>query len=318
MKKAVKTTFAIISAMMLLLSGCGKNGAPASANQPDADFTGINVIFDLKIDENTGVVLESIADVFSEPDVRSERVTQVICNQPVSILEEGGEWLLINTADGSRGWIRAKYITKNIASIYGRTYSHEIVITSKEKSIYSHASGGVTLLEAAMGSVFLAFNEDDGAYEVYLPGNRTGWVSGSGIIHINKEDEISVTTGHDFATSALKFKGVSYLYNGVGFLGVDSAGLNYICAFVNGIKLPRTLEEQAEYGEKVDIENKRMGDILFFHEPKSEDKAVFSAIVVDGGGDSLIYCNSSVGYVKTGTLSDFDSQGYIIKARRIF
>jgi hypothetical protein len=317
MNKVLKSASLIIfSVVMLLFSGCSGKGTPALSFQADASHFSEEAVFGIKMDESAGVVLESIADVFAEPDIKSDRVTQVICNQPVSILEESGGWLLVDTVDGSRGWINSKNVIKDVSSVFGRTYFHKIVVTGKEKSLYSNASGGVTVLEAAMGSVFLAFNESGAAYEVYLPGNRTGWISGSGIIHVNKNDAIPVTYGGDFVASALKFKGTSYLYNGAGPHGIDSAGLNYTCAFVNGVKLPRTLEKQAEYGEDVDLENVRPGDIIFFHDPKSDGKVAFSGIV--RSGDSLIYCNSTVGYVKVGSLSDAELKGYGLKAKRIF
>ena len=40
-----------------------------------------------------------------------------------------------------------------------------------------------------------------------LPGNKTGWLRGSGIIHVGLGEMIPVTNAEDFASTALRLKG---------------------------------------------------------------------------------------------------------------
>ena len=76
------------------------------------------------------------------------------------------------------------------------------------------------MVNAHMGTEFYAFNSSEDAYEVFLPGNRTGWLKGSGIIRIDpSNDAIPVTDANDFASTALKFKGASFMLNGLTSLG---------------------------------------------------------------------------------------------------
>ncbi|NTV89608.1 MAG: C40 family peptidase [Clostridiales bacterium] len=298
------------------LTGCsfpGAGNSGASTGGTDAEIAG--TIDGIVMDESAGVVAESVCDVFEQPDVKTNRITQVFYNQPVEIRQKKEGWYEIKAADGSIGWIKSKYILGDVSSIYGRSYTHRIIITSREKSIFSSPSGGVTLKEAVMGTEFVSFNENGESYEVYLPGDKTGWLGGSGMIHVEKGSDIAKTSGKDFAATAKKFKGMSYLLNGLSSQGIDSAGITYVCARINGIKVPRYLEGQAALGNEAEIDNMREGDILFFYNTGAEVPA-FSGIVCDSS--QIIFSSSSTGYVKVTGLTDASLQGYDIKVRRLF
>ena len=266
-------------------------------------------------EDYSGVILENVADVFVEPDVKSDRVSQVIYNQPVNILEEKQGWSRVNAADGSMGWIRSKFISKDISSVSGRSYTSLIIVTGKSKSIFSAPSGGVTLKDLFMGTALLAFNISGSSQEVFLPGNKTGWVRESGILQIEKDGNVKKTSGKDFAASAIKFKGTSYLVNGLSAQGIDAAGLNYICAVLNGVKMPRKLAVQDAYGADVPIEDAQTGDVFFFYGRNNPETPVFSGILT---ADGFLYTSSSVGYVKLGSLEDPYILGFERKVRRIF
>ncbi|NJD03382.1 MAG: SH3 domain-containing protein, partial [Ruminiclostridium sp.] len=219
---------------VIALAGCKAASLEAAVNNTSPEYQfAVNMsasgkVNGIPVNESTAVVTDIVADVFTEPDVRSRRITQVIYNQAVTVLEEDGGWTRIKAEDGSIGWVRSKFIDMDISSVNGRLYTHRIIVTGKEKSIFSDPTGGITVKEVVTGSVFYAFNNSDSAYEVYLPGNITGWLRGSGIIHVGLGAEVPITSGKDFAASAMKFKGVSYLLNGLSSMGMDSSGMIYI------------------------------------------------------------------------------------------
>ena len=326
----VKKRLLCLTAAMLILAaaGCTSEVGPeagdttgdhmevaATQNRPEK-------IDGIRMDKNTAVVIDTVVDVFTEPDIRSERLTQVLYNQPVSILQEKSGWTKVKTVDESEGWIRSKYLESDISSIYGKSCTGRIVVTSREKAVYSLPKGGVTVKDAVMGTVFYTFNSSEEAYEVYLPGNTTGWLRGSGSIQIGVEESIPETSAGDFAATALKFKGAGFLWNGISGRGIDSCGLLYLCARINGITLPRQLEEQQESGTKVftgspsDIAGLKPGDLLFFSTDTDSGKVSYTGIYTGEG--KYIYSSKASGYVKIDSLDKKNSEGILTSVRRLF
>jgi len=315
MDKAIAALLILL--MIFVLPGCEARSVQTSAdNGVTTDNSNLEYIYGIPMDENAGVVSNSAVDVYSKPDVKSTRITQVLYNQPVSIISDENGWAQVKTVNGCTGWMKSKYIDRDISSIYGRSYSHRIIVTSKEKVIREYPAGGATRMIAPMGTELYAVNSIDDSYEVCLPGNVTGWLQGSGIIHIGVEDVIPVTNAEDFAATALKFKGTSYLLNGMSAAGIDAPGLVYICARINGINLPGTINGQLASGREIKPENAVSGDLVFLA-GNNEDKEVNCVGVCIGGGN-YIYAGRKTGYVAIGDINRENPDGIVVAARRIF
>ena len=313
---------AILFLMMLLFTaftGCTaakEKTVPVSAAAQSEESAAPVKVYGIPMDEKAAVIADSMVDIFSEPDVQSERITQSLYNQPVSILDEKSGWARVAVVDGSRGWVRIKFLDRDISSIYGKESNHRIVVTSKEKSVFSSPSGGYTVKDVAMGTELLSFNDYSGAYEVYLPGSRTGWLRGSGLMHIEMNSRVPVTKKEDFVATALKFKGTSYLLSGLSSMGMDSSGLVYISARINGVNLSRNIGGQYLSGSSVDIGEAREGDLVFLA-PGGDSKAPACVGICIGNG-SYIYAGRLAGYVTISSLNDINMEGQIIAIRRIF
>ena len=119
--------------------------------------------------ENIAVVLDTVVDVFREPDITSERVTQAIFNQPVTLLEEKDSWVKVKVVDGYTGWLRSKYIDRDCSSIMKENFTDRAVVTEKTQKVYSSAGGGVTLKDVVMGTELYIKNKKDRYFEVALP-----------------------------------------------------------------------------------------------------------------------------------------------------
>jgi len=330
------TGMALVLTVLTALYGCsGKSASvPVTGSEAAAETEKpIDYIYGIPIDENAAVGVESVADVYEKPDVTSARVTQVLCNQPVSVLEKDGGWSRVKTVSGITGWIKSKYISSDVSSISGRVFTYRIIVTSREKTVYSGPGGGITMVNAHMGTEFYAFNSTDDAYEVFLPGNRTGWLRGSGIIRIPVHDAIPVTNADDFASTALKFKGTSFMLNGLSSMGIDAPGLVYICARINGINLPITIEGQLNTGTEIDIGKTQAGDLVFLSKTrdsgtaedgdsedneKDEEGMEISSVGICIGGGSYIYAGRKTGYAAIGDIYRENPDGIVVTARRIF
>lgn len=315
------TAVLLISAIAIGLSGCGQEDLQTAAVDGDglqSDTSTVDYIYGIAMDENAGVISNNVADVFVSPDVKSGRITQALYNQPVSILSNENGWVEVENVDGRTGWIKSKYIDSDISSIHGRNYTSRIIVTSREKTIYAYPTGGTTRMIAPMGTELYAFNNIDDSYEVYLPGNKTGWLQGSGIIHIDLDGMIPVTNAEDFASTALRLKGVSYLLNGMSSAGIDAPGLVYICARINGINLPRTINGQLAAGTEIKPEDTLAGDLVFLSGIGENEAEEISCIGICIGGGNYIYAGRKAGYVTIGEINRENADGIVTAARRIF
>ena len=316
-------TAILTAAAVTGLTGCSSDarGVLAETTPSDEETLAesvIDYVYGIPMDENAGVVTERVADIYQNPDVKSGRISQALYNQPVSILQREEGWARVSLVDGSSGWMKAKYIDGDVSSVYGRTYTHRIIVTSREKSIYSSPSGGVTEIEAPMGTEFFTFNSSGDVYEVFLPGNKTGWIKGSGIIHIGLGEKVPVTNADDFASTALRLKGTAYLLNGMSALGIDASGLVYICARINGIDLPRSITGQMSSGIEIEPDNVQAGDLVFLAGVGENEAETVTCVGICIGGGNYIYAGRRSGYVTIGDIKKNNAEGTIVAARRLF
>ena len=266
--------------------------------------------------KNKGVITDTVADVFKNPDTGSERVTQAVYNEPVDILEEQEGWLKVQVVDGCTGWVKTRYIDRDYSSIAGE-FKFRIIITSKTKKIYSEPKGGLTIKEVVMGTELYSTRKSQELYEVVLPGRLTGWVSESGTIQISPGGEVPKTTGEAFAATVTKLNGTIYLWGGVSaWNGVDSSGLIYICSKINGVNLPRGTQEQFNIGTPVERDSIKPGDIVFFSSMEDQGDVSLAGVIIQG--NQFVYASKSRGNVITASLEDEYFNNRIIGIKRIF
>lgn len=317
-----KLIIVLIAIIITGLSGCG--GAEETAAVSGSAGAGENsaasgdYVYGIPMDERAGVITENVADVYSSPDVKSDRLTQALYNQPVSVLQQEAGWARVTTVDGTTGWTKLKFIGRDVSSVYGRSYTHRIIVTTRSKVVTSSPSGGITYVEAPMGTELLSFNSSADAYEVFLPEDKTGWIKGSGIIHVGLNEKVPVTNADDFASTALRLKGASYLLNGMSELGIDAPGLVYICARINGVDLPRTISGQLASGTEIKPEEAQVGDLVFLTGTGEGEEDSITCVGIGLGGGTYIFAGRKIGYVTVGGINEINSDGKIAAARRIF
>ena len=340
----------LFTIVLLTFAGCGRETKIASLDFPDMDSgessptegnssakdsdTGkkvsetVNLSTTNKSDEeetdsdsseymdNIGVIIDTTVDVFAEADIKSERVTQAIFNQPVEILEEKEDWLKVKVVDGYTGWVKSKFVSTDTLSVDINKYKYKVVISAKTKTILSQAKGGITIKEVVMGTELYSNNKMDGSYEVALPGRITGWVSEEGTIELEPDMKIPETQAEDFIDTAKKFKGTKYMWGGVSANGLDCSGLTYRCARINGVNLPRDSKDQFKVGKKVQKSGIQPGDLLFFS--TNEDLKDISHVGIYLGNNEFIHASKGKGYVLISSLESSYYQNRLVGARRIF
>ena len=312
--KKIKVILLYLLVVIQVFAGCSVTKKVSSEVSQEETEAIINEKY-----KNKAVAIEAVVDIFKEADINSERITQSLFNQPVTILEELDGWFRVETIDGSTGWLRSKFIDRDCTSVKKEIYTERIVITGKKKTVYTNYGGGATLKDVSMGTEFFVKSKKKNYYEVVVPGNLTGWVEKKDTIQIGADSAIPLTSSEDFAATVEKFKDTQYLLGGSSaWQGVDGSGVVYISARINGIDLPRSTLDQFDFikDERESVDDLKLGDLLFFS--ANEDLTDISNIGIYVGNDRFIYANKAKGCIDSALLHSDYYMRRIKGIRRIF
>ena len=287
----------------------------------------VNLIYD----DTYRVVRKSVSDVMSEPSPSSERVTQVLYNEPVKILADnmGDGYTLIKTVDGIEGYVKSSDLLSGTDSVEPDLHEYKLIVSETSKNVMTHVSQGTLITQVMMNTVLYADVKRDGVYQVSLPGGGTGWIGSSGVIEISPRAEIEEVSCRYFVSSALSFVNSVYKENGITMNGMSVSGMTYVCSCVNGISMPRTLEGQMQMGTEVTLEYDVVtgelitddiipGDLVFFEVVGTDGSEEYEMAVCTGTGTLLMVSSSGT----TMRLVDFGPESSlcdkIVTVRRVF
>jgi len=282
----------------------------------------------LMYDDSYRVVNVTATNVLTRPDNTSARITQVLYNEPVQVIDDSdAEYTKIRTEDGIEGYVRASDLIDDTSSVEPDLHEYMLVISDTSKNVMTHASQGTLITQVMMNTVLYSDIKRDGVYQVSLPGGETGWVGSSGVIEIEPRSSIEVVSSRYFVSSALSLVNATYFENGITKQGISVNGLVYVCSCVNGIVMPRTLEEQMEAGVSVPLEYDAVtgdlmiesiipGDLVFLRSPTGIGE-YDEAICTDTG--TLIMRSEAGTTIRLRNFTaDSDIASRIVSVRRVF
>ena len=281
---------------------------------------------------DTRVVRVYAANLFTEADIKSPYVTQVLFNEPVTVLDTGApeSFLHVSTKDGLKGYIRREDLTDQLDSVEPNLHQYKLVVSDISKNVMSHANNGTLLIQVMMNTVLYADIKSDGVYQVALPDGGTGWVGSSGVIELGINDPVEKVGVRYFVSSVLCFVNATQIDHGITMRGLSVDGLAYVAAAVNGVTLPRTMEEQAAMGDRVDLTYDAVtgslnvagispGDLVFFRDANDPNSAAPYEMAICTDTGTLLMTSKSRTSLKLVTLTDdAELQSRIIAVRKIF
>ena len=281
----------------------------------------------LMYDDTYRVVTVSVANVLERADTTSPRITQVLYNEAVKVTGESGDFTKIRTSDGIEGFVLSSYLTTDTSSVEPDLHEYMLVISETSKNVMTHASQGTLITQVMMNTVLYSDVKRDGVYQVALPGGGTGWVGSSGVIEIEPRSSIEVVSSRYFVSSALSLVNATYFENGITKQGISMNGLIYVCSCVNGIVMPRTVEEQMEAGTAVPLEYDAVtgdlliesiipGDIVFL--TSNTNRGEYEAALCTDTGTLLMRSDAGTTIRLRDFTADSDIAGRIAFVRRVF
>jgi gamma-D-glutamyl-L-lysine dipeptidyl-peptidase len=258
------------------------------------------------------LISSPVVNVHKTASTQSEKVTQALYGEAVTILEESNEWAKITLPQqfDYTGWVQKTNLKKVIVP----SLAQSKIIASANATVYKQPnlnSSVFTLLP--LGTIVNASKQESNQEftSVHLLDGSNGFVTANRVkdfkYEVNKADANSIIS------TAKQLVGVPYLWGGMTNHGVDCSGFTHTVFKVNGIKLHRDADQQyANDGVSVEINKIMPGDLVFFstYKPGPSHEGIY---VGDG---KFIHSSSSQG-VGYSSLNDSYYRKKLIGAKRI-
>lgn len=211
-----------------------------------------------------GICNLSIIPLRSEPNDRSEIVSQVLFGEHFEVLETLKQWTKIKLQfDDYEGWIDSKQF-QSISEENFNTLSKEAVILNSDLVEYIIVPNN-TLLPITIGASLSFLNHNDINTENYdFEGLK---VSG-------------IKPKNDIVATSFLYLNAPYLWGGKTPFGIDCSGFTQMVYKLNGHKLLRDASQQSTQGEVLSfIEESEPGDLAFFD--NEEGKIIHVGIILE-------------------------------------
>lgn len=118
--------------------------------------------------------------------------------------------------------------------------------------------------------------------------------------------------------TARSYRGTPYRWGGTTRIGMDCSGLLCTSFKAIDVNLPRTSNEQSQFGERVSSRDLRPGDLVFFSESKFSKQITHVGMVTDVKGPNqvfFIHASTSLGVTEDNLFSNY-YQKIFLKAVR--
>lgn len=217
-----------------------------------------------------GVVTVSVSNIRTQPKHAAELATQALLGTTVTILEQEGEWQLIQTPDKYIAWAAPGSIKgMNKTQFEHWQKSRKLIFLSPFGFSYAEPDAEAqTISDLVAGCTLEWIGEKGNFYQVAYPDGRKAFVQKNDAKSYDEWLALVKPTEESLVKTAKKLMGLPYLWGGTSFKGVDCSGFTKTIYFLNGFVLPRDASQQVHTGDEMDtsegFEKLHPGDLLFF------------------------------------------------------
>ncbi len=253
----------------------------------------------------TGICLIAYIPLRSEPDHKSEMVSQLLFGESFDVLQTQAGWLHIEMHyDHYRGWVsrnQAHLMEEAFRDIYRElpplvTTDYMAIMTDTVTRSKFPVSSGSTFLPGEDHKMVV------GGHRFWHHGNLTAG-------NKQKSDE-------QICEYARSFFNTPYLWGGRSAFGIDCSGFVQVVFKLAGVKLPRDSKEQAKAGESIHlIHETKAGDLLFFDNEDGEINHV--GLLLNEGHIIHAHGKVRIDRVDHHGIFDADQKAYTHKLRLI-
>jgi len=210
-----------------------------------------------------GIIIKNITDLRAKPVFNSERKSQLLYNEPVKIEKNRNGYYHIIQPDGYSGWVN-EIAVKILTGAKVKKYQARLNFRVKyKKAKVSHSNTTKSKVpDFLFYGTNLASISSVGNFRNMIDFENSKYKISKSRVELSTKPKVIKPS--DIIKEAKKFMGVPYLWGGVSPFGFDCSGLVRMIFRQFNIYLPRDSKDQYKYGRKIDFDNTKPADLLFF------------------------------------------------------
>jgi cell wall-associated NlpC family hydrolase len=234
--------------------------------------------------ESTGVVTDSVANLYSKPDTRVDLVTQAIVGTGLSILESQDGWQYVQMPDQYQAWIEAQRVRLYAPDETAYASTGRVVEISSLLAYLYHVqavSARAPARQVPLGARLEVADEFADWIQVALPDGAALWVQRGDVVISKAGTPRPRGSVQDVVATAKRLLGLPYLWGGTTPLGIDCSGLVQLAYRLHGVQLLRDSHLQYSQPDLTPVEKEGLqtGDLVFF----GRERITHVGLVIGGG-----------------------------------
>ena len=259
------------------------------------------------------VVVEPVANMYSQPSLDADVVSQAIYGWNIGLVERAEGWARIRTPDDYAGWVRLASLragppyaaagrVAEVRSLFAHIY--------REPDVTKHAPLLTVPFEARL-EVVSEPKENPKWALVRLPDGVSGWVQTGDVAF-----DARPLTVPELLEFSRRFLGLPYTWGGTSSFGYDCSGFMQMLARQRGVQMPRDAQPQADWSGLQPVERKDLkpDDLLYFG---SSAKHITHTGMYLGEGKFIAATTYETPMVRIDELANPHWAGLLVAIRRI-
>lgn len=217
----------------------------------------------------SGVIVDGVANLYSQPSTKVDMVTQAILGTSASIEESQEGWHYLLLPDQYHGWIGAHHVRICAPGEPGYALAGPVAeVQNLMAFLYPEPDGSAhaPILQVTIGARLEVADERESWIQVLLPDGVACWMRRGDAAITAADSRRPRQSVQEVIRTAKRFLGLPYLWGGTTPLGIDCSGFVQLIYGLNGVQLLRDARIQYTQPDLVVVKDTDLqaGDLLFF------------------------------------------------------